>query len=63
MLLKLRCELKGTHVHCQMFMGPQEGNLGHCGSLIFRPEEYAHFTAILMLGNDICPVVLEEEKP
>jgi hypothetical protein len=35
---------RGTHVHCRLFCGPQEGALGLIGLLAMRPHEFTEFT-------------------
>ena len=51
MIIKLRSERRGDHVHETIFAGPEENETFHnCGTLVFGVGEWQLFGAALMLG-------------
>jgi hypothetical protein len=52
MIVKLRDELKGKHVHSRIFMGVDEDHLQLCGTLVMDIGAWQIFGAALLLGAD-----------
>lgn len=52
MIIKLRSEKLGEHIHDTIFMGEQEGSLASVGKLIMRMGEWQIFGAALLLGAE-----------
>ena len=50
MIIKLRSEKLGEHIHDTIFMGEQEGSLASVGKLVMRIGEWQIFGATLLLG-------------
>ncbi len=50
MVLKIRWERLGQHVHCAVFAGPFDGNLASCGRLVLAEKEFERFVGTLKLG-------------
>lgn len=50
MILRLRGERRGDHIHARLFAGETEGALGNCGALVFRIAEWQLFGAMLTAG-------------
>jgi len=51
MILKLRYETKGAHIHVEVFVGPHDEALGLAGTLTLRPAEWEVFRAIIDAGE------------
>jgi hypothetical protein len=51
MIILLRSELRGAHVHADIFVGPRLGELALAGKVVMRPEEYALYECALMRGT------------
>lgn len=45
MLFKFIYSVEGGHTHVRVFAGKGTGNLGKCGDLVFRNEEWVFFKA------------------
>lgn len=52
MIIKLRSELRGNHVHERVFVGPDADHLALAGKLVFHVGEWQSFGAVLLLGAD-----------
>jgi len=50
MIIKLRSERRGAHVHERVFVGPDSDHLALAGVLIFNVGEWQAFGAALGLG-------------
>ena len=50
MIIKLRSERRGEHVHERVFVGPDEDHLALAGTLVFDVGQWQEFGAALMLG-------------
>ncbi len=50
MIVKLKSERKGGHVHERVFVGPDEGHLALAGKLVFDIGQWQAFGAALLLG-------------
>jgi hypothetical protein len=50
MIIKIKHELAGGHVHMGMWMGTTEGALGKCGTLVMRDIEFIVFQHLLDRG-------------
>lgn len=52
MIIKLKSELLGNHIHERVFVGPDEDHLALAGMLTFHVGEWQLFGAALLLGAD-----------
>jgi hypothetical protein len=60
MIWRIYYRSAGNHVHCRVFVGPQEGALGLAGILTLRQVEFTALTCI----NRVLPVSWRTEmKP
>jgi hypothetical protein len=50
MVIKLRSERKGGHVHERVFVGPDEGHLALAGTLVLDVGQWQELGAALLLG-------------
>lgn len=65
-VIKVRYELRGAHVHVDVFMGERRGELALTGRLVMTAPEWQAFEAALALGAPLVPwasvVVLVEGR-
>lgn len=50
MIIKLREELKGQHIHTTVFCGEQGQTFQNCGTLIMDRGQWMNFGVALILG-------------
>jgi hypothetical protein len=60
MIIKMKAEQAGGHVHVGVWMGNTSGSLGKCGSLCFREDEWPLFRQGLKSGFDARELTIEE---
>ncbi|MDP3937583.1 MAG: hypothetical protein Q8R92_05540 [Deltaproteobacteria bacterium] len=66
MIIKLRSERRGPHVHDRVFVGPDADHLALAGVLVFDIGQSQEFGAALLLGGEEMNgnvTVLFEEDP
>ena len=52
MIIKLRDERRGEHIHTRVFIGEDKDHLALSGTLVFRVGEWQLFGAALLLGME-----------
>jgi hypothetical protein len=52
MVIKIKSERGGDHVHQKVFMGPDKDHLACCGDLCMRIGEWQVFGAAVLLGAE-----------
>lgn len=55
MAVKLRQQIRGEHVHVDVFVGVDADHLQLAGNLVLRPKESNLFSAVLALGARAIP--------
>lgn len=50
MVIKLRSERRGSHIHETVFVGPDEDHLANSGTLVLEMGEWQDFGVALSLG-------------
>ena len=53
MILKVKAEKRGGHVHTLFYSGPDEEHLTHNGRLVFTLEEWLMFRETILMGAKI----------
>ena len=63
MIFRIYHETLGDHVHMRVFAGKQDGNLGKCGDLTMRVEEFLQFRAATWNVNSALTIDFRPETP
>jgi hypothetical protein len=50
MIIKMKSNYEGDHVHARIFSGDHRGQLPHNGELVFKIDEWLKFSTALLIG-------------